>query len=79
MGVAFFGTYFYVVTATVGPTTTGNSNEVSVMSLQPPPKRTTSLGGSENHGCGIHTVAPGGGTLVVFAGVAALLLLVRRR
>jgi hypothetical protein len=76
--VAFFGTYFYVVRATVGPTTTGNSNEVSVNSLQPPPKRTTKSAG-DHHLCGIGTAVPDGRSVLLFWGLAALLVLVRRR
>ena len=75
--VTFGATYFYVVKATVGPTTSGNSNEVSG-SPQPLPARTTA--DSNTHLCGVSAAAPAGEGLLLWAlGAAGLILAARRR
>jgi len=76
-GVGFGATYFYVVKATVGATTTPNSNEVSG-SAEPLPPRTTKSG-SDHHLCGIGTVGGAGPTPVVLLGALILLLAGLRR
>lgn len=73
-GTTFNATYFYVVRATAGPTTTLDSNEVSGTPQQPPP-RTEKIG--KDHLCGVGSVSrPSWSTLL-----AGLLLLpfLRRR
>jgi hypothetical protein len=73
---AFNGVYFYVVRATVGPTTTANSNEVSG-SPQPLPPRTEPSGKDHPHFCGIGTAALPG--LPLLAAGALLMAALRRR
>lgn len=76
-GVTFGATYFYLVRATVGPTTSGNSNEVSG-SPQPVPERT--VGDDNDHMCGVSRAAPAGEGILLWALAAAgLLAAVRRR
>lgn len=69
--VGFGATYYYVVKATVGATTTANSNEVSG-SPQPLPPRTTKS--SDHHPCGIGSVAEAGQAPILLLGALILLL-----
>ena len=75
-GVAFQGTYFYVIQAVAGTQTGAKSNEVSGSPQSLPPR--TEKKGSEDEPCGCGSTRwPGEAALV--AGAAALLLLCLRR